>query len=169
MAVRTSAPTGETVILVVLGPGQVVGELALLQGEARRSATVVALEATDVWSSRRDTLHMLRRERPGVDAFVLATLVADIHRLSGLLLEALFLPVETRVLHRLLVLTEEYHRPGDSPPTIPLTQDDIAGLAGASRATVNAVLRNAEQNGILRLGRGRIEVLDPGALARKAR
>jgi CRP/FNR family cyclic AMP-dependent transcriptional regulator len=64
-----------------------------------------------VWSFRSDTLHALRSQRPSVDAFVLRTLVADIHRLSGLLLEALFLPVETRVLRRLLVLDEEYRGP----------------------------------------------------------
>ena len=47
--------------------------------------------------------------------------------------------------------------------TITLTQDDLADLAGTSRATVNRVLREDEQRGVLRLGRGRTTILDRAA------
>jgi CRP-like cAMP-binding protein len=58
---------------------------------------------------------------------------------------------------------------GDAPPiAIPLIQEDIAALAGTSRATVNRVLREAERRGIVELRRGRTVVLDADALARLA-
>ena len=52
---------------------------------------------------------------------------------------------------------------------IPLIQEDLAALAGASRATVNRVLREAEGRGFVELGRGRTVLLDPEGLARLAR
>ena len=47
---------------------------------------------------------------------------------------------------------------------IPLTQEDLAGLAGTSRATVNQVLKAEQRRGTLELGRGRTTILDRAAL-----
>jgi len=71
------------------------------------------------------------------------------------------------VLRRLLELVSVYG--GREPTVVPLTQEDLAGLAGTSRATVNRVLREEEKRGALALGRGRTTILDPEALARLAR
>ncbi|MCY7374124.1 MAG: helix-turn-helix domain-containing protein [Spirochaetaceae bacterium] len=49
-----------------------------------------------------------------------------------------------------------------------MTQEDLATMAGTSRPTVNRVLRGMEDAGVLRLGRGRIEVLDVAALRQRA-
>ena len=74
---------------------------------------------------------------------------------------------ETRVARRVLELARVF---GGAPPVaIPLIQEDIAALAGTSRATVNRVLRDAERQGIVALRRGRTVVLDEEALARVAR
>ena len=77
-----------------------------------------------------------------------------------MVLEALYLPVETRLARRLSQLALVYD--GD----IRLTQDDLASMAGTTRATANGVLRTLEDRGLLALRRGRISVLDPAALAR---
>ena len=59
---------------------------------------------------------------------------------------------------------------GGTPPiTIPLIQDDLAALAGTSRATVNRVLRDAERRGLVELGRGRTILRDPEGMTRLAR
>ena len=87
--------------------------------------------------------------------------------LSERLVEAYTVDAETRVVRRVLELGRVY---GGAPPiVIPLIQDDVAALAGTSRATVNRVLRNAEQRGLVELGRGRTVVVDPEGLARLAR
>ena len=72
-----------------------------------------------------------------------------------------------RLARRVLELANVF---GTAPPiSIPLIQEDIAALAGTSRATVNRVLRDAERRGIVELRRGRTVVLDENALARLAR
>jgi CRP-like cAMP-binding protein len=50
-----------------------------------------------------------------------------------------------------------------------LTQEDLAAMAGTSRATVNRVLREEEKRGALALRRGRVTLLDPDGLSRRCR
>ena len=57
----------------------------------------------------------------------------------------------------------------DAPIVIAVTQDDLAQLAGTTRPTANRVLRGGEEQGVVRLARGRIEVCDLAALQRLAR
>jgi CRP/FNR family transcriptional regulator, cyclic AMP receptor protein len=90
-----------------------------------------------------------------------------VRQLSRHLLEALYVPADKRVLRRLLELGALYAE-GDTT-VVPLTQEDLAGLAGTSRATVNRVLREEETRGTVKLGRGRTTVLDAEALARRGR
>ena len=168
VAIRVSTEMGESVSLVILGPGEVVGEMAMLEEDAVRSATAVALESTEVWLLRRATFLELRRTLPQANDFLLRTLAADVRRLSRLLLESHFLPVETRVLRRLVDLERQY-QVADHPTVVPLTQDQLASLAGASRVTVNQVLQGAAADGLVELGRGRIVVLDAEGLSRRAR
>lgn len=169
LAVRAVSPAGDVVTFGVFGPDEVVGELALIEDGDRRSATVVALEATEVRSFSAATFHRLRRTNAGADAFVLRTLADDVRRLSGLLLDALYLPVETRVIRRLADLEPGYRRDAAGPTSVPLTQDELASLAGTSRATVNRVLRAAEDDGLVVLRRGRILIVDPDGLRARGR
>jgi CRP-like cAMP-binding protein len=100
----------------------------------------------------------------------MALLAERVDELSQRLLEALYVGVERRVLRRLLELVEIY---GDSAlsgsdTTIPLTQDDLAGLAGARRPTVNQVLQRLATQKVVVLKRGSIVVTDPTELRRRA-
>lgn len=96
-------------------------------------------------------------------------LAEEVRRLSGLLVEALHVPVDVRVVRRLLALADAYADPeGDGPVEVPLTQEDLASLAGTSRATVNRVVGEAERAGVLELRRGRVIVTDPEGLTRRA-
>jgi hypothetical protein len=83
-------------------------------------------------------------------------------------LEALYLPVERRVLRRLDELAQFYGSGADGPVEIPLTQEEVAGLAGTSRASVNAVLGDAQISGLVALRRGKITIVDPAGLAARA-
>jgi CRP-like cAMP-binding protein len=168
VAVRITTPLGDVATLSVLGPGECVGEMALLS-TGHRGATVVALEKTETLSLHREQFEAMRREHPAVDRFLIDVLAAEVRRLDGQLMEALFLPVERRVLRRLVALTGVYGSDSAANGSeIPLTQDDLASLAGTSRATVNRVLRQAEEAGWLSLGRGRIRIIDHARLARRA-
>jgi CRP-like cAMP-binding protein len=71
------------------------------------------------------------------------------------------------VFRQLGRLAAIYGEPGSS--AIPVTQDDLATMAGTTRQTVNRVLRQAQDNGLLRLARGSVEIADAPGLARRAR
>lgn len=161
--VRTTTPLGHVAALSVLGPGTIVGELALLGGSAQRSATASALEPVEAMAVHYDTFTELRKTHPSVTEILVQILADTIRRVNQQLLEALYVPADARVRRRVLELMDSY---GDA--TIPLTQEDLAGLAGTTRATVNRVLRDEEKRGSVTLSRGKVTVVDKQALGRRA-
>ena len=161
-ASRVTTQLGESVTVAVQGPGEAFGELALVEREAGRSTTVVALEAGETFAVGREEFDGLRGRYPGVNDVLVRLLAQKLRRQSELLAEALFVSAEERVLRRVCELARLYG--GE----IPLTQEDIAGLAGTSRATVNRVLRAEAKRGTVELRRGRTAVRDVDALARKS-
>lgn len=168
-AVRVQTPLGDTAVLTVLGPGDLFGELALLGPDQRRTATIEALEAGETRSILRDDFEALRRRNPGVNEVLIAILVAEVTRLSRHLLDALYVSADSRVRRRLLELVAVYGDEDDDEVMVPLRQEDLAGLAGTSRATVNRVLREEETRGSLRLARGRVAVRDREGIASRCR
>jgi len=164
-SVRIMTPLGDTAMLSVLGPGDAVGELALL-GEPVRSATVSALEPAETYSVHRDEFERLRHEHPIVNDVLVGILTDRLRRVADQLVEAYYVPADRRVLRRVCELAELY-RAGDGEVVVPLTQEEIAELAGTSRATVNRVLREAERRGSVELRRGRTAVLDVDELLRR--
>lgn len=167
VAVRITTPLGEVATMVVLGPGDVLGELALVGGGGRRTATAVALEKVETLALHRDEFDDLRRRHPSVEGLLVAALAAQVGRLSRLLVEALYVSADKRVVRRLVDLCELY-ADGDTVD-ITVTQEDLASLAGTSRATANRVVGELEQAGAIAVSRGRISVVDAALLARRGR
>src|SRR3954447_17574415 len=168
VAAETVTPMGETVIVNVLGPGDSFGELALVDPSARRGATVRALEATETLSLSHAAFDELRRKEPAIDQFLLVLLATQVTGLNERLREAYFEPVDTRVLRCLARLAAVYDSDGDQV-TVPLKQDTIASMVGATRPSVNRVLRDLEGEGVLSLGRSRMELLQVDEITRRAR
>jgi CRP-like cAMP-binding protein len=171
LAVRVSTPDGATATLTVISAGDSFGELALL-GDHVRTATVVALEASETLVLTRPAFDALRRSHPGVERVLTEALARRIQELSASLLEALYEPVDRRVMARLVDLARTYGAPGTPatgprPVVVPITQDDLAGMAGTTRPTTNQVLQRLADDGVLTLGRGRIELRDVAALRRR--
>jgi CRP-like cAMP-binding protein len=164
-AARLQTEVGDTVLLDVLGPGQSFGELALLLPDTRRSATVSALEAGETRSVYRDDFAALQKRHPGVKDVLLRLLAHQLRRSSDRIVEAHYVDAETRVLRRVCELARTYGGAG----IVPLTQEDLAAMAGTSRATVNRVLREEEKRGTVVLQRGRTTVLDAADLERRCR
>jgi len=165
VAIRVGTAMGDTATLVVLGPGDVLGELSLVSGDVgRRTASAVALEAAETLTLDRSAFDELRREHPTVERFLVAVLAAQVRRLSQHLVEALYVPADIRVARRLLELDAVYD--GEE---ITLTQEDVATLAGTSRATVNRVIGELEAFGAVAVRRGRIAVVDHNKLLKRTR
>jgi CRP-like cAMP-binding protein len=166
-AIQVMTPLGEQATIAVRGPGESFGEMALVGG-MRRSATVAALEDAETFSIHQPDFERLRRQHPGVSDVLVRFLVNEVRMLNERLLEALYVPVERRVLRRLVELAELYPA-ADGVAVISLTQEAIAELAGAARPTVNQVLREEEKRGTIELLRGKTRILDLDALRRRAR
>ena len=164
-AVRIMTPLGDSVTIAVRGPGENFGEMALADPETRRSATVQALEPAETQAVYYGELERLRAKHPQISQVLIAFLSGALRRENELLLEALYVPADRRLLRRLAELSTTY---ADAEGVIALTQEELAQMAGTSRATVNRVLREEERRGTLELRRGRTVVLDAEALARRA-
>src|SRR5262249_38610336 len=136
-AVRVMTPLGEQATIAVRGPGDSFGEMALVGPTARRSATVEALEEAETFCVYEREFARLRREHAEVNELLVGFLVAEVRMLNERLLEALYVPVERRVLRRLSELARVYKQDPAGQVEIPLTQEELAGLAGSTRATVN--------------------------------
>lgn len=165
--VEVSTARGDVAALSVRGPGEVIGELALV-GAGRRVAKVTALEPTETLSLTRATLDEMRRADPSVDRVLLEIIAARLQESTDQLMEVLFVPVETRVLRVLLRLADAFDN-GTEPIIVKVRQEDIAAIAGTRRQTANRPLKAAESDGAIRVGRGRVEVIDRALLERLAR
>jgi CRP-like cAMP-binding protein len=164
VAVRVATPAGDVATLTVLGVGDGFGEQAILDAESRRSATVAALEPTETLTLTNGAFDDLRTRHATVANALVAHLAQRVLVLSAQLVEALYDSAEKRVLRRVLDLDAVY-----DGAAIALTQEQVATMAGTARPTANRVLQAAADDGLLALTRGRIEVLDRDALARRAR
>lgn len=161
-AIEVASPDGFVSILTVLGPGEVVGEQALVDEGRRRSASVRALEELRTFSITSPQFEELRNDHPSVDRLLVSVLASRVDRLSTQVLEAAYDGVEVRVNRRLRVLTEAYRRPDQNGSvTIKITQDELARMAGSTRPSVNRHLRRLEQAGVIEIGRGSVTVLRP--------
>ena len=168
LAVQVSIPSGDTATLCVLSAGDAYGELALLREGHDRTATVIALEPSETVALTRADFETLRRDHPGVEQLLVEMLGRSVDELSRALIEALYEGVDRRVVRRLVDLADAYQVASAGPIAIPITQDDLAGMAGATRPTVNQVLQRLAAKGMVSLGRGRIDVLDLEELRRRS-
>ena len=163
VAIQVITENGETVTYRVLGPGDVFGELALQSGRVRRYGNTVALDETVTCVVDADGLRADCLTDPGIAQALIDFLALQVRGYAAAVVEALFVPVETRVLRRLAAMARVYGD-GGAGTMIPLTQESLAELSGTSRATVNRVLKNLERAHIVARRRAAVVVCDPEAL-----
>jgi CRP/FNR family transcriptional regulator, cyclic AMP receptor protein len=162
VAVRISRPVGNAPRLEVLGPGEGFGEQALISESSHRSATVVALKRCETMRLTRPNFEELLAAHPKVAMLLVQVLESRLRATSRNLADALYSSVEQRVCRRLAALAEIYATHGSG--VIPITQDDLAAMAGTTRQTLNKVLHQASDDGLIELARGRISVTDRAGL-----
>ena len=164
-AVEVSTAGGERAMLNVLAPGDFFGELALVTSarHSPRTATILALAPGQTLAITAQTFTALRDRHPEVERLLVSALAQRVDQLSGRLLEALYVGVDRRVHRRLLDLAEIFDGDG-SNVVIPLSQEDLATMAGASRPTVNQVLQRLVARGVITLGRRQIAIRDLAGL-----
>ncbi|KLK91165.1 transcriptional regulator [Microvirga vignae] len=157
--IATGSSSGRRLTLNLLGPGDVFGEVALLDGRPR-TADAVAVEPTELYTVlRRDFFDLLER-RPSVAIRIIELLCERIRWMSEQMEERALLPLETRLAHRLVALSEDYGC------ELHVSQEELAVFVGASRESVNRQLQDWRRRGWVELSRNRIRVLHPSYLYR---
>ncbi len=165
------AETGDEAILATLHPGDVFGELALLDG-APRSASASALTATETVILPRDRFRDLIATETGFRDAVLASIAGELRRLTMHVEELHFLDITGRLAARLVRLASEGGTPaadGSVRLRTNLTQADLAAMVGCTRQSVNKLLGQFTDDGLVRLERDAIVVTDLEGLTATAR
>jgi CRP/FNR family cyclic AMP-dependent transcriptional regulator len=157
--------TGQELTLNVLGPGEIFGELSILDGE-HRSATAITITPTVVWLLAQGDLTKFMNEYPSVNQAMVQLLV-DRVRATAQRLEAMtFQDVLGRLAFELLSLAE---RSGNTSEqgieiTIPLTQVDLATMVGATRESVNKAVSILRTRNLVDFDGTSWIIQDPGGM-----
>jgi CRP/FNR family transcriptional regulator, cyclic AMP receptor protein len=168
--VTVTSPHGDEMLLVTLGPSEVVGELSVIDG-GPRSASVVALRPTTGIVIGRAALIALMQRSPICFDVLLRSLGALVRRLTEQATDLVFLDLAARVA-KLLLREAEGRRSGDQRQgalvDLGLTQTELAQMVGASRPAVNRVLQSLAARGSISIEGPKITIENPTALRRRA-
>jgi CRP-like cAMP-binding protein len=160
---------GQEISLNIYGPGQVFGELALLD-DLPRSAGAVVMERAAVYAlDRRDLLHCLET-CPRLAENIIRELAGRLRYTTACLEQLAFLDVHGRVAAKILELADRFSPDGTASwIDLQLTQTELATWVVARRESVNKVLAAFREQGLIQVDGQRITVLDrPGLESRIA-
>ena len=162
--ISTAAPGGKEIILNVMNPGDVFGEIALLDG-GPRSADAAAMTAATLLAIRRwEFLDLMERE-PGLARHLLELVCARVRSTSEMLEDAAFLALPARLAKRLLNLaTVQGESLPDDGVALRISQSDLAQIMGTSRESINKHLQIWRREGWIGLARSRVILQDQQAL-----
>ena len=155
---------GRAIALATLGTGELVGELAMLDGGAR-SASVEALTEVELLAVAATDMKGLLERNAQITAKLVVALTRRLRETNERISRQSFQTVPSRVAGVLSQLVaEENAEHGRDGVTIRMNQADLAQLAGTSRESVSRFLAVLERAGVVRVGRGRVTVLEPHRL-----
>lgn len=158
---------GRSITLAQFGPGDIFGELAMLD-EERRSATIETLEAMEAIAILGADMRRLLREHPDISVKLIVALGRRLRETNERLTRQSFQTVQSRVATALGQLVTAAQAEGALGQNVLInsTQAELAQLAGSSRESASRFLAVLERAGIITQGRGKLIVHDPAALER---
>jgi CRP-like cAMP-binding protein len=163
IAIATRSSDGRESMVAVLEGGALFGELGLFDDEPR-SADARALTDTEVVALAYEDVRAVLQARPEILWVIVRLLSRRLRATDEALADAVFLDVPARTAKRLLELAGT-----DDEFQLPMTQEDLAGLVGASRERVNKALAMFTRLGWVEVtGRSRYHILDREALELRA-
>jgi CRP/FNR family transcriptional regulator len=166
---RTSADGRENV-LALLGPGDLLGELAVFDSQPRAATAAAIVDSSFAVLARADFDAWLA-EHPAVAASLLRALAVRLRQTNEAMADLVFTDVPGRIAKTLLSLAERFGEADGSGVRVAhdLTQEELAQLVGASRETVNKALSEFAARGWLRVDGRAVVLLDVDRLAHRAR
>jgi CRP-like cAMP-binding protein len=166
----TKSPDGRENLLMILGPGDMFGELSLFDS-GPRTATATAVTDSKLLTLAQEKVIPWVKEYPEVSLQLLARLASRLRRTNEVVGDLVFSDVPGRVAKALIDLGVKF---GDKRSeglfvNHDLTQEELAQLVGASRETVNKALADFAQRGWLRLEARSVMILDYERLLKRGR
>jgi CRP/FNR family transcriptional regulator, cyclic AMP receptor protein len=165
VSISRQSPQGDELIIAVYEPGEYFGELALFDEEPR-SASATAIDDSVMLFLSRAAFRAFLHANPSAVLTCLEVIVRQLRRCTDLVDELALLDVRSRLARRLLRLAEQgvvETGPGENPQprsTFRITQQHLANMTGATRESVNKHLNAFVDDGVIRLERGHIHILD---------
>jgi CRP-like cAMP-binding protein len=167
--VTSTTSGGDEVVLGFRGPGELLGEQAVVDGSPR-SATVVAVGPLGYLSASASDFRRFLVDNPRVSRLLISVLSRRLREAGRAQVEYAAADTVGRVSARLLELAEHYGEPaeGGVRVTLPLTQQELAGWAGASLEATTRALRQLRELGWIETARREMVIRDASALRRRA-
>jgi CRP/FNR family transcriptional regulator, cyclic AMP receptor protein len=164
-SVRISAPSpaGPDIVLTILSAGEIFGEIALLDGADRTADATAITDCELLVLDHRDFVPFLER-RADLCILLLKLLCQRLRQTDTQFEEAIFGRLDGRLAMTLLRLARNTPIGTDGRVTLRVTQQELAGMVGAARESVNKQLHVWQNAGMLRLGKRLIEIGDIAAL-----
>lgn len=163
--VTAQGPEGADTAINVMGPGEVFGEIGILDGQPR-SATVTTLEECEMAVVDKRAFHGLLEASPPVAIKLLAVLAGRIRDLTIRVEDRAFLDVPARLAKQLLWLAANHGTESGKQVRVELklSQQELGEFIGATRESINKNLRDWSRSGFIRHERDCLEILDLDAL-----
>jgi len=167
--IKTLSPDGQEIILAFIGPGELFGELAIVDTRPRNEYAETVEETVVLAIPREDMLWLMER-RPELSLHVTRLFGLRRRRIENRLRNILFCSIRERIVALLLELLETHGRPEGNAWKIgvPLSHQDLANLIGATRETVTLTLGQLQDEKFIRIQRRRLTVLDRRRLVAEA-
>jgi len=158
---------GRELIMNVIMPGELFGEISLIDGKPR-SASAVSIGDTDLLLIRRHDFMALLKNNGDLCLKFMSILCERVRWTSGLLEDASLLDLTSRLAKRLLNLANGIgEKQGDGIRIgVKLSQTDLGNMLGVTREAVNKQLREWKKDGLVDMQDGQVVIQDPKALAR---
>jgi CRP-like cAMP-binding protein/class 3 adenylate cyclase len=157
---------GRELVMALLGAGDMLGELGVLEADGSRTANALALEQTTCVTLARSDLEAVVRTTPELALRLLAALGSRVRHQDEELAQVAFLDVPGRLAHKLLELSAGHGEPvaGGVRIRVRLPQAELAAMVGSSREIVNRALRRFVALGAVSIEHGLITILDADRL-----
>jgi CRP/FNR family transcriptional regulator, cyclic AMP receptor protein len=163
IALTSRSDDGRESVFALMERGELFGEMGLLDGLGR-SAEARALEPSQVMEIPYAPVRMVFEQQPALLWGVVALLSGRLRSMDAALADSVFLDVTGRTAKRLLEMGGE-----EDEFTLPVTQEELAGMVGASRERVNKAIASFVRLGWIDQADRRYVILDREQLTRRAR
>lgn len=161
---------GREAVLAVLGKGDLLGELSLFE-DVPRSADAVVLEDAETLALDRNAVADAIVQHPDLAVSLLGVLARRLRMTNEALQDTAFFDVPGRVSRRLADLAEAHGLPTDGGTLIdlPVSQESLASMVGATRESVNKALAGLVRRGLVQRQGRKYVVIDVDQLRARAR